>query len=284
MKAFYKRPGQQPGFEEVPTPTAKTGEVTLQPLVVGICRTDIYVASELIWRPNPLILGHEFCARVVESNSEKWSEGDRVVVDPLWGKEFMGLHFDGALAERIVVPENKVYSAGTKLSNHLAAYAEPVAAALATSKLALSGKGAIYGKNRIADLSALVLRSRGIIVPILNENAPIPEEEYDYIIETILRPGDGKKLCWGLKPGGTLILKSRKADEVSFPINAIVLKDINFNGVSYGSWDTVIPWIEHNHLDMEELIGKTYPFEESLEAFAYAQLSENQKTFITCAE
>jgi len=285
MRALYKRPGQAPQIEILPDPVPATGEVLLKPRMVGLCRTDLYVASELIWRPDPLILGHEFSAEVVDPNGSNFNKGDIVTVNPMYGKKFMGLHFNGALADLIAVPSNHVYLGDPTLADHLIAYAEPVAAALATSKLAITGKGAIYGENRIAELSALVLRSRGIEVPILNENAPIPEDTYDFIIETVLRPADGKKLCWGLKPNGTLILKSRKADEVSFPVNLMVLKDITFKSVSYGEWSTVIPWIKSNKEKLIELVGPTFQFADAIEAFNHAGNGEAKKTFINiCAE
>lgn len=285
MKAFYKRPGQPPQIEVLADPIPQDSEILLKPRMVGLCRTDLYVASEQIWRPDPVVLGHEFSADVVNSNGSRFNNGDIVTVDPLWGKKFMGVHFNGALADLITVPINKVYLADASLPDQLIAYAEPVAAALATSRLTLTGKGAIYGNNRIADLSALVLRSHGIEVPILDENAPIPEDTYDFIIETILGPADGKKLCWGLKPKGTLILKSRKADDVSFPVNLMVLKDITFRSVGYGEWATVIPWIKKNQGELQKLVGTTFAFEDAQSAFEHAGNGENQKTFISlCAE
>lgn len=192
----------------------------------------------------------------------------------------MGLHFDGALVEEIRIPEEKMFKLGPNTEPQVGAYAEPIAASLATSRLPLKGKGAIYGNNRIASLTQLILESRGISIPILDENDPMEEDTFDYLIETILRPGDGNKLCWAVKPHGTIVLKSRKAEEVSFPVGVIVLKDITLQGVSYGDWHSVIPWIEFNHSRIKPLLGKTFTFARAAEAFAEASKAEANKVFI----
>lgn len=283
MRAFIKTPGAKPDFQDIAKPVRLHSEVLLKVLYVGLCRTDLYVASELIWRDFQLILGHEFTGEVVEcDDSSRFRIGDKVVVNPLWGKQFMGLHVDGALAEYVSIPETKVYPI-FNLDPQLGAYAEPVAAAMATLIKPICGNGIIYGQNRIAVLTQLILASKGIHVPIVNENDALSEETYDFIIETVLRPGDGKKLCWALKPRGSLILKSRKSEEVQFPINVIVLKDLELSGVSYGDWDDVVAWISENQSAMHALLGPTFEFKDTGKAFSLAIADETQKIFIKVA-
>jgi len=61
-----------------------------------------------------------------------------VVVNPLYGNRFMGVDFDGALCDEIVVPEEQVYRLPDSLGLREAAYLEPVAASMAVLKASIS--------------------------------------------------------------------------------------------------------------------------------------------------
>ena len=300
MKAFVKTPGKAPELRSVPEPKITAGNILLRVLSVGLCRTDLAVASEEIWRDKPLILGHEFSAEVVQLHNEYSGNikvGDIVTVDPLYGKEFMGLHFDGAICELIAVPEKQVYKIATRVGTgeysaysrplsvkdipaNVIAYAEPVAASMAVLRANLHGKGAIYGENRIALLTQMILQSYGYNIPIINEKLPISENSYDFIIETVTNETSIAKLCWGLKPEGLLIMKSRK-HEAPLPVGVVVLKDIQIQGVSYGDWKLVGPWLMQNQCSIEEeLLGETFELDNVTEAFIHAGTGESNKTFV----
>ena len=282
MKAFIKEPGKKPKIESIPDAVRRDGEALLRVLCVGLCRTDIAVASEQIWRDSPLILGHEFAAEVIECPHDPHGRivpGAIVTVDPLYGKRFMGLHFDGALCEMISVPIGKLYRVPTSIPLKVAAYAEPVAASMAVMKANLEGHGAIYGQNRIAALTQLIVQSYGYDIPIISEHDPLGEDTYDFLIETCITSESPAKICWALKPEGTLILKSRKT-EAPFPVGVIVLKDITIQGVGYGDWNQVVPWLRDNQQSVDQLLGCEFDFSECVEAFEFAGTGEQKKTFI----
>ncbi len=128
MKAFVL---QEPGracIQTVLDPVAKPGEMLLQVRMVGFCGSDLNSFRGL----NPLvsyprILGHEVCATVVKGDSEI-ATGTDVAVLPYSNcgqcaacrrgrpnacqyNETLGVQRDGALAEYIAVPREKLYRA-----------------------------------------------------------------------------------------------------------------------------------------------------------------------------
>ena len=86
MKAVTVEPGVAGSvrFEDVPEPDENTGSILVEAVAVGVCGTDIEIASgEYGWAPpgrNRLILGHESLGRVVDPGSGNGVEvGDLIV-------------------------------------------------------------------------------------------------------------------------------------------------------------------------------------------------------------
>src|SRR5262249_40512300 len=96
----------------------------------------------------------------------------------------------GAFAEFIVVPAAQVYPVPDRVSFHEAAYAEPLAAALAVLRASLptGGRGLIVGCNRFARLVEKVLVAHGCRDLSLHDPArdpPLADNSVDFAIETI---------------------------------------------------------------------------------------------------
>jgi threonine dehydrogenase-like Zn-dependent dehydrogenase len=86
MKAVTVQPGVAGSvrFEEVPEPDQSTGSILVEAVAVGICGTDVEIASGAYgWAPpgrDRLILGHESLGRVVDAGPENGLRpGDLVV-------------------------------------------------------------------------------------------------------------------------------------------------------------------------------------------------------------
>ena len=77
MKAVTVRPGSADSvrFEEVPEPDESTGSILVEAVAVGICGTDVEIASGAYgWAPagrDGLILGHESLGRVLDAGPER---------------------------------------------------------------------------------------------------------------------------------------------------------------------------------------------------------------------
>ena len=86
MKAVTVQPGVAGSvrFEEVPEPDESTGSILVEAVAVGICGTDVEIASGAYgWAPpgrERLVLGHESLGRVVDAGpSSGLQPGDLVV-------------------------------------------------------------------------------------------------------------------------------------------------------------------------------------------------------------
>ncbi len=73
-------------IEELPIPKPGPGEVLLKVLACGVCRTDVHIAmGDLPQRLNPLILGHQIVAEVVDTNGSGFPNGARVGISWMGG-------------------------------------------------------------------------------------------------------------------------------------------------------------------------------------------------------
>ena len=116
-------PGQPLHATELPEPEPAPGQVALEVLACGVCRTDLHIFDGELSEPKlPLVLGHQIVARVA-GGGERFAPGERVGVPWLgWtdgdcrycrsGREnlcdralFTGYDLDGGYAEHAVADE-----------------------------------------------------------------------------------------------------------------------------------------------------------------------------------
>src|ERR1041384_4111826 len=128
MQAFVLQAPGRASIETVPDPVARPGDLLLQVRMVGFCGSDLNSfrgLSPLVSYPR--VVGHEVGATVVQGDSEM-ATGTDVALLPysncgrcaacLRGRpnacqynETLGVQRDGALAEYIAVPREKLYRA-----------------------------------------------------------------------------------------------------------------------------------------------------------------------------
>ena len=120
---MLERVGRKLDERELPRPEPGPGQVRLQVLACGVCRTDLHVFDGELPDPKlPLVLGHQIVGTVVDGG-ERFAAGDRVGVPWLgWtcgecrycrsGGEnlcdlarFTGYQLDGGYAEEAVADE-----------------------------------------------------------------------------------------------------------------------------------------------------------------------------------
>ncbi len=171
-------------IEDPPAP--KSGEVLIEILSVGICGSDLHMyetaAIGTIQITEPMILGHEFSARIIavspdakNENGESLEVGMRVAVEPhvscgaceqcLEGNPnlcpthyFYGVFPDhGALCERMIVRESNCFPIPDSVSNDSGALLEPLGVAIHSldlAKLRIGDSVAIIGCGSIGSLIA----------------------------------------------------------------------------------------------------------------------------------
>ncbi len=259
------------------------GFVRIQVKYVGLCRTDLLVASNQIeTEKEELILGHEFSGVVVEDLTNTFQIGETVSVNPFFAKNnFMGLNIDGCLSEFVDIPIKQVISAGS-LPFKIAAYLEPVAASLAVLKTCQDkeAKGAVYGSSRIAELTYKILLNEGYNIEMINFNSNIPENTFDYIIETQFETQHINKMIELLKDEGLLVIKSRKKDPISLSTLNILSKELSFVCVNYYDFNKSMTWLQNNYSLVEYLLGQEFHIDNWEEAFKLANMDDSKKVFI----
>lgn len=304
MKALIKDKNTF-GLQSAPMPQVDTqNNVLIRVMVSGLCRTDIYVAEGLVKSAKErLILGHEFSGLVTEIGVDAGdlNIGDRVAVMPVFPIEnlnspkndgaistMLGIDHDGSFSEYIAVPSSFVYKMPKTMSFKQGAYLEPVAASLAPLKANIRPEqaGLIYGENRISRLTERVLKAKGFQnINVFDEARyaaqPLPENHYDFIIETFATTTTISRLIKAVKPNGTIILKSRQHNPVEVNINSLVMKDITLQAVNYGDFQEGIDLIASGALQIDDLLGAVYDLDEYERVFALSKQGEEKKIFLS---
>src|SRR4029079_15022903 len=118
------------------------------------------------------------------------------------------------------VPAARACPIPPHVADPAAAYAEPVAAAMAVFNARLDPQehGLVHGDNRFARLIELVLRDGGFrtlsrVDPALGGRG-LADDAFDFAIETGLDGPTLDDLIRVIRPGGTLLVKSRQATRV----------------------------------------------------------------------
>ncbi len=168
-------------LREWPNPNEVAGEVGIEPLVVGLCGTDLELVDGTIdatYVRYPLILGHEWVGRLERDTPGVGPRGARVVVEGivpcgvcaacLRGAtnvcavyDEIGFTRPGAAAQRISVPERLVHALDERVDSNDAVFVEPMAVvwrALTRVALRPGLRVAIVGDGTIALLAAHLVR------------------------------------------------------------------------------------------------------------------------------
>jgi L-iditol 2-dehydrogenase len=301
------RHGSGVGVRQVPRPSPGEAEVLVRVVVAGICRTDLHVAEGLLPAADPVVLGHEF-AGVVEEVGPGVHEvrpGQRVAVMPVvpcgicapcladddrvcLQPTMLGVDRDGAFADFVNVPAHRAHPLPDGLPWRVAAYAEPVAAALAVlhARLRRGQRGLIVGRNRFSELIWRILWLHGItLVTAFDPDQPgEPAGSFDFVIETDPRPEALALAVRAVRPRGVLVLRSRRPGLVPFDLRGCVLKELTLCAVNYAPFTAALDLLASGRLDLDGLLGEVFPLTEFEAAFSLARSSEASKLFLVPLE
>jgi L-iditol 2-dehydrogenase len=282
----------------------RTGEddVEIAVACAGICRTDLHVAAGTIPAPAGRVLGHELSGRVarVGDRVEGLRAGDRVTVFPIVGcgvcaaceeqrpwrcetSTMLGVSRQGAFSDRLVVPQRAVFRLPESVSFEEGAYAEPVAASLAVldAEIPRGARGVVLGRGRIAELTRRILTTRGIDAPLRDPaGGGLDPRSLDFVVETVASEAALDLALHALRPGGTLVLKSRPAQKVPIDASRAVSREITIRAVAYGRFEDALAMIESGALDIGDFLGPGFALEEHEAAFDLARRNESRKVFL----
>lgn len=302
MNALIKNGASLQVASGLQRPAVKSAEdVVIRVAVAGICRTDVFAAEGRIKTKDPVVLGHEF-AGIVESAADGiFKNGERVTVMPvlpcgvcsicLGGRTdlcpkttMLGIDHDGCFGEFIRVPAKAVYRLPDNISFRYGAYVEPVAAAMSVLRANLStqGKGIVYGDNRFGQLIARILHAKGFRDITLHSPAgkeKLPENTFDFAVETIATPEAISDLMSAVRPQGKIVIKSRKPEPVGINFADAVRKEISFSAVNYGGFQETIDILASGKLQVDDLLGDVHPLSSFADIFEQSKTHEQKKTF-----
>lgn len=178
--------------EEVPSPQPGPGEVIISVKTVGICGSDIHAYyGEHPYISCPVVPGHEFAGvvtQVGEGVDEAWL-GQRVTVLPslvcskchncrtgrfniCQDLKVIGCQSDGALAELVKAPADKLFLLPDAMSWEEATLVEPLAVAVHAVRTAgdiVQQRVVIYGGGTIGLMVMQVVRAYGAKEVIVSE-------------------------------------------------------------------------------------------------------------------
>ncbi|MBA2661899.1 MAG: alcohol dehydrogenase catalytic domain-containing protein [Bradymonadaceae bacterium] len=306
MKALLKERGQL-RWTEVARPGATgAGDVEVRVERAGICRTDLFVARGLLASADPVVLGHEFAGVVtaVGDGVENVAMGDRVTAAPLLGcgrcspcavgqpgyrclqPKMLGVDVHGAFAQYITLPAALVYRLPDTLGFDKGAYVEPVAASLAVveANILPSQRGVIFGGGRIAELTRRIMAAHGfdrLRVFDPERDSPLESASLDFIVETRADDQALAAMCDALRPGATLVLKSRPNKAVALDLLTIVRKELRLQGAHYGPFERAIELLAGDTLVVDDLFGPSHDIADFEAVFKAAWADESLKHFFS---
>jgi 2-desacetyl-2-hydroxyethyl bacteriochlorophyllide A dehydrogenase len=315
MRALVVTGPRQAQVQDVPDPVAAPGQLLVDVERVGICGTDVELyTGEMAYIDQgftsfPLRLGHEWTGRVVAAGSpedESWI-GKRVTGDTMLGcgqceycqsgHHHVCLHrfevgirdgWDGALAERMLVPSKFAYEIPENVSLTSAALVEPAGNSLRAVRAAalLPGqKLLVLGSGTIGLLAAQFALADGVEVHVggvregslalarslgvqhtwqLDELSDGRADEFDAVIEATSN-ADMPALSVRLtKPAGRVVYIGLSSSPSNIDTREIALKDITAVGILSASpgLSGAIAGFASGSVNPDAIVSEVIPLEE----------------------
>lgn len=278
MQALELRKGVWSKTTCAELPRPGPGESLVRVAYAGLCGTDLELSSGYYNFSG--IPGHEFVGTVCDGPRA----GMRVVADINIGcgscwfcdsgqhrhcqlRSVIGIkNRSGAFAEYVSVPDQNLLAVPEKLSDELAVYAEPVAAALEVIEQVPEPRPAevlVIGAGRLGMITGQVLASCGVRVKMLMRNPLRAQHLQNSDIEIVSSFDKGGHSwvvdCSGSKAGfmaaldatmpqGLLVLKSTVVNAGDADLSPIMVKELQVLGSRCGPMAKALSWLEAGHM------------------------------------
>ncbi len=305
MKGIWLENRQLELRSNLPIPEPPPGEALVRVLRAGVCNTDLELRRG--YYPYTGILGHEFVG-VVETGPEHLVNR-RVVgeINAACGhcrfclkgipthcenRTVLGIvNRNGAFAEFLILPEQNLHPVPDNVPTDVATFTEPLAAALEIQEqvsLGASERVLVVGDGKLGQLVAQTLAltgcdllaigrhpeklanlaARGITIGLADA---VKDRAFDVAVECTGNPEGFAIARRGLRPRGTLVLKSTYAGNLSIDASSLVVDEITLIGSRCGPFKPALQLLAENKVDVQPLIQACYPLSEGIAAFEHAQ-------------
>jgi threonine dehydrogenase-like Zn-dependent dehydrogenase len=306
---------------DYPTPSPRDGEVLVRVLRAGVCETDLQLVRGYMGFTG--VLGHEFVG-VAESGPLK---GRRVVGEincSCWtcptchagrpshcpNRMVLGiLNHDGAFADYIAVPQRNLHAVPDSLSDDVAVFTEPVAAAFqipAQIPVATTDRVVVLGDGRLGNLCAQVLARLSSHVTVVGKHAEKlafltgppegghdvrgittrlladvePDHAADIVVDCTGSPTGLSTALSVVRPRGTIVLKTTVAGEQTMAWAPVVIDEVTIVGSRCGPFDRALAALEAGEVSVQPLISARYSLSDGVGAIEHARTRPALKVLI----
>ena len=283
----------------------KPNEALIKIRKAGICSTDLELVKG--YYPYTGILGHEFVGEVVRASDSAWV-GSRVVgdINAVCGlceacrngrsthcekRTVLGItNRDGVFAEYTTLPLENLHRVPDSVSDELAVFTEPLAAALEIQEqiqIKPTDRVLVVGAGRLGQLIAQTLALTGCDLHVvarhslqqnlltargirITSEAEIQPHKWDIVVE-VTGSAEGFNLARkAIRPRGTLVMKSTYKGDVTVNFSSIVVDEIQIIGSRCGPFEPALRLMEKREVDPTVLIADEYSLKDALKAFEKA--------------
>jgi threonine dehydrogenase-like Zn-dependent dehydrogenase len=306
---------------DYPPPTPAEGEVMVRVLRAGVCETDLQLIRGYMGFAG--VLGHEFVG-VAESGPLK---GRRVVgeINCSCGtcatcragrpshcpnRTVIGiLNHDGAFADLIAVPQRNLHAVPDAISDDVAVFTEPLAAAFqipAQVSVGRQDRVVVLGDGRLGNLCAQVLARLSSNVTVVGKHAEKlallngppegghygagvatklladiePDHNADIVVDCTGSPTGLPTALSLVRPRGTIVLKTTVAGEQTMALAPIVIDEVTIVGSRCGPFDRALTALAAGDVRVLPLISARYGLSDGVAAIEHARNKPALKVLI----
>jgi len=318
MRAIVLEGSQVSNRSSHPAPTPGEGEVVVRVSRAGVCETDLQLIRGYMGFNG--VLGHEFVGvaesgplngrRVVcEINCSCWTcstcRAGRASHCPT--RTVIGiLNHDGAFADLIAVPQRNLHPVPDVISDDVAVFTEPLAAAFqipAQIQIGPRDRVVVLGDGRLGNLCAQVLSRISRHVTVVGKHAeklallrPPKGGRYematkllseidathdqDIVVDCTGSPTGLPTALSLVRPRGTIVLKTTVASEQTMAWAPVVIDEVTIVGSRCGPFDRALQALASGEVDVMPLISAHYPLSEGVAAIEHAQTKAALKVLL----
>jgi threonine dehydrogenase-like Zn-dependent dehydrogenase len=197
----------------------------------------------------------------------------------------------GAFAEYTTLPDENLHVVPDDVDTDAATFAEPLAAALQIQtqvRIGPEDRVLVVGDGKLGQLIARTLKRVGCALQVVGKHAAKLRMLQDCGIETVFADGvatgkfdvsieatgnaDGFSIARrGLRPRGTLVLKSTYRGGLTLDVSRLVVDEVTVVGSRCGPFEPALTFLSEHAAELRSLITARYPLMEGIAAFDYAR-------------
>ncbi len=286
--------------------------------LAGVCNTDLELVQG--YYPYTGVPGHEFVGVVEDAPGAAEWIGRRVVgeINAVCGecatcragrpthcerRTVLGIVTrNGAFATHLVLPVDNLHEVPEGVSDEIAVFTEPTAAALEIQEQVRIGPGdrvVVVGAGKLGNLVAQTLATTGCDLLVVGRSPrplelvaargirtgtaeAVAENEADVAVECTGNPEGLTIARRAVRPRGTIVLKSTYHGRASVDLAPIVVDEITVVGSRCGPFAPAVELLARGAVDPRPLVDERYRLTEAVAAFDHAARPGTLKVLVEC--